>query len=248
MAKRRSTISGFKNAFTRVLFDARSETLRKIATGYTPAEKSASAVTKAAASDFIFSLGKFTVAMRDALGKQHKNALQTAGDQLFAELEKDDPFTMAPAEVKDFLAARENKLSGVPQSCFDRIQASLQAGIDAGDTTAELSARVKAEFNTIADGEARRIARTETSAAYGKGRSTAMQSAGVQYKQWLTSGNDNVRPYHAEANGQIVPIDEPFIVGGEELQYPGDEAGSAGNVIECHCVSIAVAAPDADAA
>jgi uncharacterized protein with gpF-like domain len=88
---------------------------------------------------------------------------------------------------------------------------------------------------------ARRIAMTETAAAYGAGRDSAMKSAGVQWKQWLTSGNDNVRPYHAEANGQTVTIDEPFIVGGEELMHPGDDTGSAANVINCHCISIAVA-------
>jgi hypothetical protein len=32
-----------------------------------------------------------------------------------------------------------------------------------------------------------------------------------------------------------VPIDEPFIVSGEELMYPGDPSGSAGNVINCRC-------------
>jgi uncharacterized protein with gpF-like domain len=67
-----------------------------------------------------------------------------------------------------------------------------------------------------------------------------MRDAGVSRKRWLTSGNDNVRPAHAAANGQEVGIDEAFIVDGEELDHPGDEHGSPANVINCHCISIPV--------
>jgi len=30
-------------------------------------------------------------------------------------------------------------------------------------------------------------------------------------------------------------MDEPFIIGGESLDYPGDPSGSAANVINCRC-------------
>ena len=93
----------------------------------------------------------------------------------------------------------------------------------------------------------------DRSAVYGAGRAKAMRQAGVQYKAWLTSGNANVRAAHLVAGeeyspAKAIPIDEPYIVDGEELMFPGDDAGSAGNVINCHCVSIAVAAPSGDSA
>ena len=47
-----------------------------------------------------------------------------------------------------------------------------------------------------------------------------------------------MRPGHAEADGQEVKIDEPFIVDGESLMYPGDVTGSASNVINCRCTVI----------
>ncbi len=33
---------------------------------------------------------------------------------------------------------------------------------------------------------------------------------------------------------------QPFIVGGEQLQYPGDPAGSAWNVISCRCTQLPI--------
>lgn len=47
----------------------------------------------------------------------------------------------------------------------------------------------------------------------------------------------NTRPAHIAANGQIVPINQPFIVGGERLITPGDmsSGASVGNVINCNC-------------
>lgn len=252
MKQRREAVSSYKSAFGRVLMQARIETLRKIEAKYQPKKASPGAnpdaVIKAAADDLLFNLSTFSQAFQDAMRNVGKSALDLSGAQLMAELGKDDPFTFAPADVLDFLNQRENKLAGVPQSVFERIRSNLVEGIDAGESTAQLAARVKRQFNTIGDTEAQRIALTETAAAYGFGRQQAMVKAGVQYKAWLTSGNANVRTAHQEAGLSYppdggIPVDEPFIVDGEELMHPGDAAGSPGNTINCHCVSIPVTAP-----
>ena len=52
---------------------------------------------------------------------------------------------------------------------------------------------------------------------------------------WRTQGDDRVRPAHADAEGQEVAANEPFVVGGEELLCPGDPAGSDENIIGCRC-------------
>lgn len=56
-------------------------------------------------------------------------------------------------------------------------------------------------------------------------------------KVWESVGDDHVREAHLEADGQEVPISEPFIVDGESLMFPGDTnlGASAGNVINCRC-------------
>lgn len=241
MAKRRETVRSYESRFGHELMQARAETLRKIERSYKPAEKSAAGVvTKAAAADLIFDLAKWKEGFLASMRKVSATALNTAGKQLFAELGKDDPFAFPPEAVLEFARSRENKLSGVADEVHARITEELEAGITAGDTTEELAARIRSEFNEIDVGRSRVIAMTETSAAYGQGRQQAMQEAGIEFKMWLTSGNATVRAAHAAANEQTVPVDGYFEVGGEQLAHPGDPAGSPENVINCHCVSIPV--------
>lgn len=59
-------------------------------------------------------------------------------------------------------------------------------------------------------------------------------------KIWLTRMDDKVRLSHREANLQVVPFNEPYIVEGQQLNYPGDWSlgATADNIIGCRCVSI----------
>ena len=175
--------------------------------------------------------------------------LQTAGAELLDEIGRpDDPWKMAPQQVKAFIASRENLIKGVGDTAFNQLKTSITAGVDAGETTEELAARVRSVFNHLGNFESLRIAMTETSAAYGKARHEAMSDAGIEFKAWLTSHGNNVRFAHEEAEENFgpdnpIPVDEPFTVDGEQLMHPGDPAGSPGNVINCHCIEIAVQAP-----
>lgn len=57
-------------------------------------------------------------------------------------------------------------------------------------------------------------------------------------KQWRRSGKVHSRESHDLADGQIVEVDKPFIVGGVELMYPRDPAAPASETINCGCVSL----------
>ena len=93
------------------------------------------------------------------------------------------------------------------------------------------------------------IARTETHSA----ASFANHQVGMQYaktqpamqKQWIAINDDRTREAHRIANGQIVNIDSPFIVGGRPMEYTGDPNGGAANVINCRCAVIYIE-PDDD--
>jgi hypothetical protein len=61
---------------------------------------------------------------------------------------------------------------------------------------------------------------------------------GPMQKEWNATLDARTRPEHAAAHGQRVPVDKPFTVGGEQLMYPNDPRGSAGNVINCRCVML----------
>lgn len=64
-------------------------------------------------------------------------------------------------------------------------------------------------------------------------------------KRWITQGDDKVRNVHKEANGQTVATDKPFIIGGEEIYFPGDPLASLWNTINCRCV-IEIVDPDTE--
>ncbi len=56
-------------------------------------------------------------------------------------------------------------------------------------------------------------------------------------KVWTAILDTKTRASHAAADSEKVSIQESFVVGGESLKYPRDPNGSAGNVINCRCVS-----------
>lgn len=85
---------------------------------------------------------------------------------------------------------------------------------------------------------ARRIARTEMLAANGAATLEGYRRSKVVVgKEWMCAMSENSRKAHKKANGQVVPIDEPFIINGEKLMHPGDSSlgASAENVIQCRC-------------
>lgn len=58
---------------------------------------------------------------------------------------------------------------------------------------------------------------------------------------WETMQDEKVRVAHIKADGQTVPIDQPFIIGGYKLMFPGDTLTSnppADIVVNCRCVEI----------
>lgn len=59
-----------------------------------------------------------------------------------------------------------------------------------------------------------------------------------QTKTWVAILDSTTREDHADADGQEVAADEPFSVGGEELDYPGDAGGSPEQTINCRCTAV----------
>jgi uncharacterized protein with gpF-like domain len=84
------------------------------------------------------------------------------------------------------------------------------------------------------------IARTETISASNAVSQAIYRVWGVPRKEWLATMDDRVRVEHANANGQIVGINQMFEVGGERLMYPGDKNASARNVCNCRCTTVPV--------
>lgn len=249
MARRRETVKMFESKFRRQLNEARAEVLANIdAAGRAElVQEMAGSKLRAAAADFTFDLKKWKKGLQAQMRKAAEVALQTAGTQMMEELEKDDVFTMPPAKALAYLADRDNRMADIADDVHRQIMATLQEGLLEGESMAKLADRVRAQFNDMGRARAMRIAMTETAAAYGTAREAAMVQAGVQFKIWLTSGNDNVRATHEAAQGQVRRIDESFDVGGAQLQFPGDPDGPPEEIINCHCVQLAATQAEFDA-
>lgn len=246
---RASTRKAFKSKFKKRLLAARAQVLKNLESiggaqdKSIPSEKSqdkSPSIYKRGIAEFLFNLADFKAALLLDFRGVTADALQRAGRQVADELNLDDAFEQPAPFVAEYLRSRENLIESISNQTFAKLKAELEAGVNAGETMAQLSGRVKRAFNGISNSKANTVARTETATVYSQGRHKAMSIARVPYKKWLTSGNANVRPAHASANGQVVRVDEPFTVGGEHLMHPNDPNGSAENVINCECIEIAV--------
>jgi hypothetical protein len=62
---------------------------------------------------------------------------------------------------------------------------------------------------------------------------------GKTMKVWNTIIDGREREWHNEANQTVLPINEPFEVGGELLMYPLDTSlgASADNIANCRCTA-----------
>jgi hypothetical protein len=251
-AKRKPVIAKFQSAIDRHLAFAKHETLRNLEThanlrGLSVNAKftATNALPGGVGIDIMFDKQRFADGLLIAIRNEAADALQVAGNQLLEELgiTQTDPWSMPDPVATGFIDTRQNLLRDVPDEIWNTIRDEVSAGVENGESIAQLSKRITETIDGISRGRAVTIASTETGAAYGFSRQYAMKDAGVKFKRWLTSHLPNVRLAHAiaEKENTRVPFDDPFVVGGEELMFPGDEHGSPENTINCHCVALATA-------
>jgi hypothetical protein len=90
---------------------------------------------------------------------------------------------------------------------------------------------------------ARLIARTETVTASNRASYMAAAKTGLMYKkEWLSAGDNRVRPDHQMVNGSRIDMEDYFIVGDTKMLLPGarvQENGlpsPASEICNCRCV------------
>lgn len=159
-----------------------------------------------------------------------------------------------------YLTGARNRMVGVSQTMFDKISATLQEGRQAvytlpdgtevsGESIPLLSQRVDALLGDDQrwTNRATVVARTEVISANNAGaRASAAYNAGVLgideslvVKEWLATADGRTRETHLDADGQqVLGVDTPFVVGGYDLQEPGDLNGPAEEVIQCRCTAL----------
>ena len=152
-----------------------------------------------------------------------------------------DDITLLRRLVADRLALT---MPLITDTIRQRIMDTLLAGLQAGESSAAIRDRLNELGMLFAPDEAMRIA-GETGAVMNAATLEAYRQSGVvDDKRWLTSRDQFVRPAgragafdHVSAEGQTVPLDQPFIVSGQKMMYPMDitHGATAGNVSNCRC-------------
>jgi hypothetical protein len=109
-------------------------------------------------------------------------------------------------------------------------------------TTEELTQQIWSKLKEFAPWRSRLIARTEMTKLENWGQLEGYREAEfVENKGWLSAYAPDTREEHIQADQtyreNTIPLDQPFEVMGELLQYPGDPAGSPGNICNCLCTT-----------
>lgn len=142
-----------------------------------------------------------------------------------------------------------NHVVRVPDEVFDLMRRELDAGINDGESIPELAARIDEQLLRAGaerwQNRAVTIARTETVSAYNGATEDAFEvfeeAFGIELeKVWLASMDHRTRDTHFAADGQRVPKNGAFVVGGFPGQYPGDPGLPAKERINCRCTVLYV--------
>lgn len=153
-----------------------------------------------------------------------------------------DDFYLDPLDedqaTEAILNNSRNRLVDIGDEFWEHARDELVLGINEGESVDKLAARVR-DAADVTLPRARTIARTEVIGACNAGSMLTMRSVDLATaKVWLATPDTRTRLDHRLAQGQTVPLDEPFIVGGVPLDHPGDPAGPPGQVINCRCTQV----------
>jgi len=136
-----------------------------------------------------------------------------------------------------YQASATNRIVNASLSTWQDVRDKTVVALRDGVTNEELKSSIQA-VTQYSEFRADTIGRTETIAAYNGGdiaSARALGEYGPTAKRWLATLDSRTRETHVDADGQTVPLAEPFIVGGDSLDYPVAPGGSPGEVINCRC-------------
>ncbi len=138
--------------------------------------------------------------------------------------------------------------SKVNETTRHALHASIFAGLENGETPAQLKARVRDVFGPdVTRSRAANIARTEVTGAQSAGQQAARdkleEDGVVSAKEWFATMDIRTRNQHYAMDGKRVKPKADFVMpNGERCSYPGDRRLSGANRCHCRCHAASVPA------
>lgn len=148
-------------------------------------------------------------------------------------------FSLYEPRINKRLRVHKNRIRRITQETWERLQEVLDKALQEGLGEIPMALVVNQVVDELETWRGARIARTETAGATNGAYLDASEAAGLTKKQWVAALDERTRETHREADGQVVAIHEPFIVGGYALQFPADPSCAAPHeTINCRCTII----------
>jgi SPP1 gp7 family putative phage head morphogenesis protein len=185
----------------------------------------------------------YEIRMTATISTEARNIMQTFGERILGNEKRlrkdigDDPFEQVMQNyIKTYGLQHAKQITTTTK---DQLRTLIQDALNEGIGTEQIARNIRKKIPSMAQYRAATIARTETHTAANFGSQAAAEATGlVLMKEWAAAEDDRTREDHAAADGQVVPMNGSFTVGGVELQFPGDPSGPPEQVINCRCVQL----------
>lgn len=188
---------------------------------------------------------------REIVGGTSKNVFMEAANYTAYDLEKGMrgavAFNVYDAKTVERLLKDDPKM--LPEWKIDqpkdykwnekRVRNAVAQGIIQGESVEEVGERLTGELATSNATKMDMFARTAINGAQNAGRMDRLHEAeemGIEVKKkWLATLDRRTRDTHQALDGQEQLIDEPFVVDGMKIDYPGDPFAPPELVYNCRC-------------
>lgn len=194
-------------------------------------------------------LDKSSDNLKDVLYKLYQDVAVDVGQETLKQFKKEAGSHEYKGIVDDFLSLfgsdllvylltlAGQKIKQIAEHTRAEIQSTLADGVAAGESIPKLAKRIDDLYlPQIIPNRSKVIARTEVVGASNFAAVEAAKKSGLTLnKVWLATGDNRTRPDHADADGQEVAMDEKFVVGGAEMDRPGDPDGPPSETVNCRC-------------
>ncbi|USK72671.1 phage minor head protein [Peribacillus asahii] len=177
--------------------------------------------------------------IREVIRETITEAVETVGVKALAELTTEFNFNMLDRLLLAWILEASTRSAELIQGVTDQlVLMTLWDVVYEGRYSVTKLAEALQESFAFSESRAITIARTEVITAGRAGQYFSdTQSGMVIGKKWRAAIQNRTRHAHREADGQVVALNEPFIVNGEKMMFPGDASmgASADNLINCRC-------------
>lgn len=171
-----------------------------------------------------------------------EEAMSVGGDAQYGVLGFNNDFDLADGAAVKWLEGKRREYwdETVNATTKDLLSEKLADVLADAPTMEKLEAAVEEVMSGRIRSSAATIARTETISAYNAAAEIVRDELRVPLKSWLATKDSRTRGAHIDADGQQVPQEGYFEVGGERMQHPGDPSASVANIVNCRCTALAV--------